>query len=268
MFAYVSPAESTLSAHLRDDGIRRLRALAELHADGWGWAGSLTADGAPEVIRSAMPAMRDRAFTASLARGSRAAMLHLRWATLGTGIEIDNTHPFVVGEIAFEHNGSLKPLSALRELVPTAVRDGVSGATDSELYFALIRESVRAGATLCQATVEVASHLREIFPFASLNAMLLSPHELLVVNSSARSSLDDDDIAEAAQFDLPDDHAEDYFGLRWTRREGSVLVASSGLYEADWQPLPADTVMRVDLADRTVELLPLRTGTQAEPEPA
>jgi predicted glutamine amidotransferase len=39
-------------------------------------------------------------------------MAHLRWATMGLGVGIRNTHPFTDGHVAFAHNGSvLSPAS-------------------------------------------------------------------------------------------------------------------------------------------------------------
>jgi glutamine amidotransferase len=75
------------------------------------------------------------------------------------------------------------------------------------------------------------------------------------VHSSARSALDEIDVVEAAQFELPAEHAEDYFALRWSRTpDGTVLVASSGLSDPSWAPLPVDTVMAVSLADGSIQM--------------
>lgn len=259
MFAYAAPLLSSAELELESHGIASLTALAQLHADGWGWAG-VGGDNPvlPAVTKSALPASEDPDFSSVLAVPALAAMVHLRWATLGLQIETDNTHPFLRDGVTFEHNGSLKPLDRMRSLLSADSIAGMEGATDSEMYFALIREYSAAGRTLPEATVAAARRIRSNFPVSSLNAMLLSPRHLVVVHSSAKSALDVEDLVEAAQFDLPDEHADDYFALRWRRKaDGTVVVASSGLSGPDWEPVPAETVMVVTLADCSVEMLPL-----------
>jgi glutamine amidotransferase len=259
MFAYAAPTLTNAERELDAQGIASITALARLHADGWGWSGVGGANPLlPTVTKSPLPASTDPAFASTLSVPARAAMVHLRWATLGLQIETDNTHPFLRDGISFEHNGSLKPLERMRSLLSEDSLAGMEGMTDSEMYFALIREYHATGSSLAEATVEAARVIRANFSSSSLNAMLLSPRHLIVVHSSAKSVLDDDDLVEAAQFDLPDEHADDYFALRWRRKDdGTVVVASSGLSEPDWEPVPAETVMVVSLADCSVEMLPL-----------
>lgn len=263
MFAYAAPGLSSAEVELESQGITSLSALAQLHADGWGWAG-VGGDNAvlPAVTKSALPASTDPRFSTALTLPARAAMVHLRWATLGLQIETDNTHPFLRDGITFEHNGSLKPLDRMRSLLSADSVSALEGETDSEMYFALIREQSTRGMSLPEATVAAARQIRARFAASSLNAMLLSPRHLIVVHSSAKSVLDSEDLVEAAQFDLPDEHADDYFALRWKRKDdGTVVVASSGLSEPDWAPIPPETVMVVTLADCSVEMLPLFAET-------
>jgi glutamine amidotransferase len=259
MFAYAAPALTNAEDELESHGVASITALARLHADGWGWAG-VGGDNplVPEVTKSPLPASTDPNFVSALALPARAAMVHLRWATLGLQIEADNTHPFLHDGISFEHNGSLKPIERMRSLLSEDSLARMQGMTDSEMYFALIREHSAHSDSLPEATVAAARQIRANFPASSLNAMLLSPRHLIVVHSSAKSVLDAEDLVEAAQFDLPDEHADDYFALRWRRKkDGTVVVASSGLSEPDWEPIPAETVMVVSLADCSVQMLPL-----------
>ncbi|MFC5679638.1 class II glutamine amidotransferase [Aeromicrobium endophyticum] len=258
MFGFVSPGASSVADSLGARGLTDLHALAQLHADGWGWAGIGRPGERPEVVKSMMPAEQDASFQAALDSSRHAAMLHLRWATVGIGVEQTNTHPFVAGDITFEHNGALKPIDTMRALLSPRSRAALTGATDSEMYFALILELVPHEASVPAAVARAARTIRQEFPVASLNAMLLTPEHMIVVHSSARSALDEIDLVEAAQFELPDEHAEDYFALRWSRTEdGTVLVASSGLSEESWAPLPTDTVMAISLTDGSIQMLAL-----------
>jgi len=259
LFAFVSPAPATTAAELGHRGIESLLSLARLHGDGWGWAGVEHPGDAPRVHRSPESAASDPDFTRLMATPARAAMVHLRWATPGIPIAASNAHPFHVDGLAFEHNGSLKPIDELRALVPDELRAELHGDTDSEMYFALIREQVRRGLPLAEAAASVAERLRAVFPAASLNAILLDAEQLVVVHASARSILTERDLREISQHPhLPEEHNEDYFALRSIRTaDGAILIGSTGVAGDDWRPLPPESITAFRLDDgehATIEL--------------
>ncbi|WP_309127799.1 class II glutamine amidotransferase, partial [Microbacterium sp.] len=206
---------------------------------------------APRVERSADSAASDPGFAAAMDTPVRSAMVHLRWATPGIPVAECNAHPFQAGDLAFEHNGSLKPLDDLRAMLSPEFRAQLRGDTDSEIYFALIREQLALGFDLHDAAARVAGRLRVEFPFASLNAILLDAEQLVVVHASARSILSERDLSEISRHPhLPDEHNEDYFALRWTRtRDGVLLIGSTGVAADDWRPLPAEAVTAIRLDD-------------------
>jgi len=260
LFAYVAPTASAAEAELGPAGVESFVSLAQVHGDGWGWSGIAGPGDAPAVQKSVRSAAEDEAFPPALAVRARAAMVHLRWATLGLGVQDDNTHPFLADGIAFEHNGSLKPLDRVRSMLSAGSIGGMRGETDSEMYFALIRERAATGLPLAAAALDAAGRLRAAFPSSSLNAILLDAEELIVVHASAGSALDAEDIAEILSYDLPDEHAEDYFALRWRRKEdGTVLIGSTGVAGPDWEALPPESVTTIRLADGTATTEPLRT---------
>jgi gamma-glutamyl hercynylcysteine S-oxide hydrolase len=259
LFAYVAPTTTGADAELGPAGIESFVSLAQVHGDGWGWSGIADPGDTPAVQKSVRSAAEDEAFGEALAAQARAAMVHLRWATLGLGVEDDNTHPFLADGIAFEHNGSLKPLDRVRSMLSPESRAHLNGETDSEMYFALIREKAASGLRLPEAALEAASRLRVAFPASSLNAILLDDEQLIVVHASAGSSLDEDDIAEILSYDLPDEHAEDYFALRWLRKEdGTVLIGSTGVAGTDWEALPPESVTTIRLVDGHAMTEPLQ----------
>jgi glutamine amidotransferase len=261
LFAYVAPTTSAADAELGPAGIESFVSLAQVHGDGWGWSGIADPGTPPEVQKSVRSAAEDEAFGSAIAAQARAAMVHLRWATLGLGVQDHNTHPFLADGISFEHNGSLKPLDRVRSLLSAESVERLTGQTDSEMYFALIREGVADegevhlegvadGLPLPSAALEAASRLRAEFPVSSLNAILLDAEQLIVVHASAGSSLDEEDIAEILAYDLPDEHAEDYFALRWRRKDdGTVLIGSTGVAGTDWEALPPESVTTIRLSD-------------------
>jgi len=263
LFAFVSPDLTTAGSALGAEGIESLLSLARLHGDGWGWAGVREPGTVPSVIRSPRSATSDPAFDTALTAPVRAGMVHLRWATAGLPVNAHNAHPFEADGIAFAHNGTIKPRENLRALLSPESAATLGGTTDSEMYFALVREQVALGLTLQEAAAHVGHRLRERFPLASLNALILDRDHLVVVHASATSILTDHDLARLAPLSsvLPDEHNEDYFALR-TREgaDGSIMIGSTGVTAEDWTPLPAESVTAIrldDLSSSTVALSPV-----------
>ncbi|MDT0156526.1 class II glutamine amidotransferase [Microbacterium sp. ARD32] len=253
LFAFVSPITASARTELGADGVESLLALARLHGDGWGRASVREPGAAPIVTRSAVSAAEDPGFDAALATPCRAAVVHLRWATAGLPVNLRNAHPFEADGVAFAHNGSIKPRDTLQaQLRPESV-EALQGTTDSEMYFALIRERLAAGDALPEAAAHVAHSLRELFPLASLNALILDAEHLVVVHASATSALTEHDLARLAPVAelLPDEHNEDYFALRMRESaDGTVMVGSTGVAGVGWEPLPAESVTAIRLHDR------------------
>lgn len=265
LFAFVAPHTSTVDRELGTRGMDSLISLAQVHGDGWGWAGVPQVGAAPAVHKSVKSAAADPGFGTTLAADARAAMVHLRWATAGMDIEADNTHPFLADGVSFEHNGSLKPVERARKLLSAASLSAMTGHTDSEMYFALVREKKATRLDLPAATRAAASDLRRAFPFGSLNAILLTAEQLIVVHANAHAALTDDDVIEIMKFNLPDEHAEDYFALRWDRKpDGTILIGSTGVAEVDWEPLPAESVTTINLSDGQTSTAPLHPCTPAK----
>jgi predicted glutamine amidotransferase len=253
LFAFVSPVTASARGELGADGMESLLSLARLHGDGWGRASVRAPGAAPIVTRSAISAAEDPDFDAALATPCRAAVVHLRWATAGLPVNIRNAHPFEADGIAFAHNGTIKPRETLQGLLSADSVAALQGTTDSEMYFALIRERVAAGEPLPEAAAHVAHTLRELFPLASLNALIIDAEHLVVVHASATSILTEHDLARLAPVAelLPDEHNEDYFALRIRETpDGTVMVGSTGVAGLDWEPLPAESVIAIRLDDR------------------
>lgn len=258
LFAFVAPRSSTVDQELGDSGLQCLISLAQVHGDGWGWAGVPEVGSQPAVHKSPLSAAADPDFHRTLDTPARAAMVHLRWATLGLEIGDDNTHPFLADAISFEHNGTLKPIDRIRALLAPESLADMQGDTDSEMYFSLIREKMRAGLDLPAASLATARKLRQAYSTASLNAIILDAETLVVVHANARTVLSDDDVTMLRQFDLPDAHADDYYSLQWlTKADGTVLIGSTGVAEAGWRPMPAESVITISLADGRASIAPI-----------
>lgn len=121
------------------------------------------------------------------------------------------------------------------------------------MYFALIRERIAIGDPLPEAAAHVAHALRELFPLASLNALIIDADHLVIVHASATSILTEHDLARLAPVAelLPDEHNEDYFALRMRETpDGTIMIGSTGVAGLGWEPLPAESVIAIRLEDR------------------
>ena len=236
-------------------------ALTKIHGDGWGVARVPLPGQAPSIEVSAGSALDDPHFAAATHdQRSAASLVHLRWATTGIAVRPENSHPFLADRIAMAHNGSIKPIGQLEELLEPEVAAAIRGSTDSERYFAVIRRHRALSPNLAEAVRRAVSQLRELYPDASLNALILAEDQMIAVHAHARSRLPDEDIAEITAADLPAEHLEDYFGMRWARpAEDRVVIASTGFGDLDWQPLPSESVTAISMYDLSMATLPLMT---------
>ncbi|AFM14865.1 putative glutamine amidotransferase [Mycolicibacterium chubuense NBB4] len=249
----ISPADAVGDAVLAD-----FLALTKIHGDGWGVASVAAADEPPRIEVSAGNAIEDARFGTAVKEPAPASIVHLRWATNGLAVQPQNSHPFLADGVAMAHNGSIKPMAMLDTLLEPDIAATVHGTTDSERYFALIRQYRRSTTTLVEAVRGAVAQLREIYPDASLNALVLGEGQLVAVHAHARSVLLDEDIEEISATDLPAEHLEDYFSLRIARPDDSTLViGSTGFGDLDWSPLPPESVAAVSLDDLAMTVIPL-----------
>ncbi|UFS58685.1 class II glutamine amidotransferase [Subtercola endophyticus] len=245
-------------------------ALSALHADGWGeaWLSDDTPPGVRGRVRLDRYADRSADRSAGLPTGcaadrsaagdgpaSRARLLYLRFASRGSAVERANVQPFVASGLAFAHNGALPRPDALRKLLTPESSAGLTGTTDSELYFARLREHVARGdgarAALAAAIRQTVAELRGLYPEACLNTMLLSPDALFVVQSAGSVPVPLGAFAArgAAGESLPPEHDHRYNRLAWCRRPpagptrtGSVVVATAGVNTQRWLHFTENTV--------------------------
>jgi predicted glutamine amidotransferase len=259
LLGVVSATPITVSQAVGEHVLKDFVALTKIHGDGWGIGRVRLPGHPPEVEVSAGTALDDPHFVAATHdRRSAASLVHLRWATNGIPVRRENSHPFLADRIVMAHNGSIKPIGPLQDLIEpdTTVR----GATDSERYFGVIRQHRRSAPDLPEAVRRAVSQLRELYPEASLNALILGEDQLIAVHAHARSRLPDEDIAEITAADLPSDHLEDYFGMRWARPDDDrVVIASTGFGDLDWRPLPSESVTAISMYDLSMSSLPLMT---------
>lgn len=263
LIGYASPTPGTLSELIGAAQCSTFQNMSRLHADGWGtmW---LDDDNRIASARITTPGVEDERLTSALSQTpARCRAVHLRLATGGMPVRLENCHPFVTDGIGFAHNGSILPVGPLRKHLPPDVLADVKGDTDSELYLALIRAGVRNGRSLPEACYQAVSWLRQIYPTASLNALVMSAAEFVAVHAGSFAQPPYDDFAASGlrEDELPLDHLQAYYRLSYLRRaDGAVAFSSTGIDQHGWCALPDESVTWVSLD--TFELTTRKLNSQ------
>jgi predicted glutamine amidotransferase len=229
---YVSGDPSTLSAMLGPSA-PNFRDLGRRNPHGWGVAFHEAGSRTLRRMRESIPITTSALFEkVAVGQQMQSMILHMRDATPGLPVALQNTHPFTTGELAFAHNGAVS-LPGLEALLPDAAV--LEGDTDSERYFALVADGIRRGATAAQAVRSAAEAILESgIAYTSLNAVLLTPEELVAI----------------CQFDIvarPAEQAAEQFALRLDVRDGLVGVVSGGWDGAPRTRLANGTLIRIEL---------------------
>jgi len=267
LLAYAGESAQDVKSLLGAEDFSSFRALARLHRDGWGmaWVSGLSeaehgdpsrpipCEGRIGSTRSVVPALEDPAFDhfAGLGLGA-AGFVHLRWATSGLAVTPENTHPFLAEGWAFAHQGSIPHPERLDGLLAPNWSSRVRGTTDSERYFLNILEKIEEAGDVVTGTRSAVASILQACGSASLNAVLLSTEALVIVHGSSglQPPFEDLLVACTRPEDVPLDHLNAYFALRYRARDGEIVVTSSGIPGDGWTEMPDDSILHIDLASR------------------
>lgn len=222
LLGWATRAPVTLHGLLGDEDLLGFTELSVTHGDGWGVARA-TGDGV-KVHKRPDTARNNRSFALwARTHASDLGMVHLRWATMGLSIGIENTHPFTDGRVAFAHNGSVLSPASLDRLADPPVARLRRGTTDSERYFLAVLSRITDGATPQEALRDTADKITRTSAFTSLNCLLMTPDELI-----AMCRYDPDGPLE--------DKDPEYYRLRYRVTDDAVVVSSSG-WGSGWREL-------------------------------
>ena len=222
LLGWATRRPTTLRDLLGEEDLSDFTGLSAQHGDGWGVARA-TGTGV-KVHTRPDPAHSSRSFGA-WARTSAAdlGMAHLRWATMGLSIGIENTHPFSDGRVAFAHNGSVLSPASLDPLVASRIARLRRGTTDSERYFLALLTRMADGAPPQEALLDTVDEIARTSAFTSLNCLLMTSDELIALcRYDPSGPLEDKD--------------PEYYRLRYRVTDDAVVVSSSG-WGQDWREL-------------------------------
>ena len=256
VLGYCSREPVSVSELLGEPGLAEFTVLSVAHSDGWGMA---ALDGAQRrIAKSPAQASEDLEYhRLAKERLGDTGLVHLRWATPGLPVEDRNTHPFTYGDYTLAHNGAIHPQDKLPGLLPPGWEQRLSGTTDSERYFLHIMSGLEAGGDMVAAIAATVAHIRRELTPNCLNAILLAPGALYAISWHDPDRIPYDSLAQRTRRGGPVADPAGYFHLGWRVGEGSVVVASSGWPQENWNFLPNGSVLIVErdtLATTTVSL--------------
>jgi predicted glutamine amidotransferase len=201
--------------------------LSAVHKDGWG----IGYEG--EIVKDINPAKESTLLSqTSQSLETNGALLHLRQASKGISVDINNNHPFTHGAITFMHNGTIRPGNTAEQFISDKYRSLIQGTTDSERYFyALISMVDEFG--LVEGVRKTVNSIRAIADYSSLNIMVQTPDTLIAV-------------CEFNPENKTEWSSEDHYELRFKKEGSDVIIASTGWGNSDWQHLDNHQMLVVD----------------------
>jgi len=214
--------------------------LSSFHKDGWGVAELESGSTTPTLTLEPIQANTSETFKkVASTHKSDGAILHFRWATAGLPIVEGNTHPFTHGEISFMHNGGVIPANSMDSFIDADLFAGLRGTTDSERYFATILTEIRKHG-LTDGIISAVRKIRDTCDYSSLNSMILTPHQLIVVNEHNFKR-------------IPAGETEEYYALYYRKDANGVMVASSGWDQSGWKLINNHRVLVIDRTTFEIE---------------
>lgn len=177
-------------------------------------------------------------------------LAYVRSATPGLAVDLHNCQPFSHGPISFIHNGFIEQFRhslyrPIRDRLGDMAYHTIHGLTDSEHLFALLLDSLER-----HPDWSLAQGLR-----ATL-ALVTDLAQAEGVRVAANIILSDGDGLVVCRYDTTPTPPSLYWLRHHCDFPDSTIVASEPLFEADWVPCPANSLLLVE-PDGDLQLQPL-----------
>jgi predicted glutamine amidotransferase len=202
-------------------------ALSAEHKDGWG----IGHEGA--VIKDIKAAKESQLLSETgKSLETSGALFHLRLASKGITVDIDNNHPFTHGTTTFMHNGTIRPSDAAEQFINDDYTKLITGTTDSERFFyALLSRVDELG--LIEGVRAIINQIRTIADYSALNIMVQTPDTLIAV-------------CEFNEGNTTEWSGPDHYELRFMQRGDDFLIASTGWGNTGWNHLDNHQMLVID----------------------
>jgi predicted glutamine amidotransferase len=198
--------------------------ISRSHSDGWGMAWYDEWDHLHSTKSLEVAHASTRILDLAEHVRTDALLAHLRGASPGFSVDLENTHPFTYGQLAFVHNGLIGPLHALEELIAPHLRSLIKSTADSERHF-LALLSILENAPLREGVARYLARLHQHLQVISANCLLLLPDLLCAICDYDPNS-------------FPEQREPGYFQMRYRITPHEVLVGSTGLkQDPEWNIL-------------------------------
>lgn len=204
------------------------------HGDGWGIVTWL--NGVPTYLgREPTDAFSDTAYERACdnidsLHPSTPVIVHLRKASVGLKIK-ENTHPFIIREWAFAHNGTIRKLN-------------LKSKTDSQWFFEFLMRKYVNGRYMTQIIAEALSAVKGVYPYTSLTFILSNGKELYAYRDCTK--------------------LENYYEMFFTETKDALVICQEKIFESDWKEMQVGELLHVkeDSSYEKIELyhpIPLAT---------
>ncbi|WP_338742887.1 class II glutamine amidotransferase [Actinomadura luteofluorescens] len=148
-----------------------LRAQSRRMPDGTG-LGWFSLGEEPVRDRAPVAAFRDADFNAEARHVvSHTFISHVRYASTGAP-DVHNSHPFVMDDRLFAHNGVVRGVDVLDSWLTDVDRALIQGQTDSEFVFAYITAEIRRRGDTASGLIAAVRRIAAELPIFALNILL------------------------------------------------------------------------------------------------
>lgn len=252
ILSYAGEIDDTVATKFLED-FRKLAVCGNVpkgaekgHRDGWGIVGykNGTVSFFEKAPQDASANMRyARASERVVLERPEITMTHVRKSSVGKNRK-ENTHPFVIGDLAFCHNGTIFNKAQLP--LQKRFRDLIQGETDSELFFLYIIQLYRAfhrktSLAMTKAITQAVVFARENLEYTALNVMLSDGRSLWAL----REINTDNEVVREKKL-------MNYYTLYASETKSDIAICSEKIAskQRHWRALCNHELIRFDVKTR------------------